>query len=175
MPELTLRFQIAGGNEIARRLPRIALELDDFTEPLRVSGRAIYNDIQTEFRNQGQRKQPRWPALNKTYAAWKARHYPGKTLLRLTDALHRSLTDKLDPNAVYELGRHQLTIGTSLETPTGGWNLGLIHQLGAPNARWGPIPPRPMIRPSEATKNRIEAIFKAWLQRKAAEADIAIT
>jgi phage gpG-like protein len=32
-----------------------------------------------------------WAALSPAYAAWKARHYPGKTILRRTDRLYGSL------------------------------------------------------------------------------------
>jgi hypothetical protein len=175
MPELTLRFQVAEGRLLHRQLARMSLDLDDFREPLEEAGGAYYDAIKGEFARQGQYGPQKWPALSEWYARWKATHHPGKTMLRLTDALYRSITDKGDAHAIYELSSHTLRLGTSLETPTGGWNLGLIHQLGAPRARWGPIPARPIIRNSKGTRTRITVIFTRWLQRKAAEADLAMS
>ena len=128
MSEITLHFQVAGGDVLHRQLGRVALDLTDFTQPLRESGEVIYDAIRDEFATQGQTQTPKWPALSPRYAAWKARHYPGKPMLRMTDALMRSITGRGAQGAVYELSTHTLTLGTDIETPTGGWNLGLLHQ-----------------------------------------------
>jgi len=174
MPELFLHIEVAGATQLDSMLPRIALELTDFSEPLRETGQAIYDDIAKEFADEGQTKQPEWPEYGEFYGPWKAKHHPGKPMLEITGALRRSLTGSSAPGSIHDVSSHTLTIGTSLTTPGGKWNLGLIHQLGAPDAPH-PIPARPMIRLSEATNLRIRMIFQAWLQRKAAEADVEMS
>ena len=169
MPELRLSFSVAGTPLLDRRINRLALNLHDFTEPLRETGEVIYDNIRAQFAAQGK---PKWAALSDLYAARKARKHPGKTILRATDRLMQSLTERTAPGAIYELTPTHVRIGTDVQTPDSRWNLGLIHQLGAPNRN---IPARPMIRLTMGSRTRIVVVFRQWLERKAATADLTLT
>lgn len=46
-----------------------------------------------QFATEGRYGSGGWAPLSPRYAAWKARHFPGKTILRRTDELFTSLTE----------------------------------------------------------------------------------
>ena len=152
-----IKWSIGGVTQLRRRLHGLALSLSDFTEPLRqVGAQVIYPEIVHQFRRQGQ---PRWQSLQERYAARKRRKYGDKPILQATGALMASLTDPQAAGAIYELDPLKLTIGTSLTTPGGKWNLGLIHQEGAERAS---IPARPMLRLRPSAQTRAVGIFHRW-------------
>ncbi len=56
---------------------------------------------------------PAWPPLNPTYAAWKAKRFPGRPLLVRTGRLYRSLTGRgTGADARVALGDREVRIGT---------------------------------------------------------------
>lgn len=138
MSTLHLRFQVADKVLLDRALPRIAIELDDWTPALEASSDIIYAEISHQFSAQGQ---PPWAPLSRSYAARKARKFPGKPLLRATDGLYESLTIPGAAGNVHQITKDTLVIGSSLMV--GKWNLGLLHDKGAPNAS---LPARPIMR-----------------------------
>ena len=169
MPTYTISWEIAGEVQLSRTLTRLALDLHDFREPLkRVGKEVVYPEIKHQFDVEGD--PTKWPALSPGYARWKARHYPGVPMLTAKGGLRRSLTYKGAPGAIYDLTKEQLAIGTSLQTPGGKWNLGLIHQLGAPRAH---IPARPMLKLRVAAQGRAVAIFSDWFVEMARRAEVS--
>ena len=170
MAEVTLHFSIAGVKPM--QFNRIALDLRDFSEPLREIGHVIHDSIRTQFRREGGVVGDKWAALKKWYAARKARRYPGKTILRATDRLMLSITSEHAQGSVFEVTPTQLTVGTDVTTPDGRWNLGLIHDKGAPRAN---ITARPIIVVPTSARTRIRVVFRQWLERKAAAADLTLT
>lgn len=76
-----------------------------------------------QFASEGAYGSGGWPALSDDYAEWKARHYPGKTILRRTDALYKSLTAR--PFGVEEIRPEAMTIGSDVD-------YGEYHQTGGP-------------------------------------------
>jgi hypothetical protein len=67
-----------------------------------------------------------WPDLNPTYAAWKARHFPGRKILELTRRLRRSLmpgvsgTSGAGSDTVLQVRPRELVIGTRV--PYARWH-----------------------------------------------------
>ena len=56
---------------------------------------------------------PAWPPLNPTYAAWKAKRFPGRPTLVRTGRLYRSLTGRgTGADARVALGDREVRIGT---------------------------------------------------------------
>lgn len=88
-----------------------------------------------------------WSPLSPRYARWKARHYPGKTILRRTDDLWRSLTER--PFGIDIIEKQTMVIGSDVE-------YGAYHQAGA-----GRLPRR---RPIELT-DRERATWVKIVQR----------
>ena len=56
-----------------------------------------------------------WVSLHPRYAAWKAKRYPGQTILKLKGDLHRSYTQSNAPGAIREISGMDLDFGTNIE------------------------------------------------------------
>lgn len=74
-----------------------------------------------------------WSALAEIYAAWKARKYPGKSILRRTDALYDGLTVASSPFAARDYSASTFLFGTQ------GVEYASFHQTGT--SRMSPRPP----------------------------------
>ena len=153
-----VRWEIAGDVQLARTFVRLGVVLQDFREPLRrIADELIYPEIKHQFAAEGDTI---WPAYRSAaYAAFKRRI--GKPKLVVTGALQRSLTTKRARGSVYRLTKELLEIGTQLQTPDGQWNLGLIHQKGAPRAN---IQARPMMRLRRSAQTKAVEIFTSWFR-----------
>lgn len=95
-----------------------------------------------QFATQGGSSSGGWPELSPTYAAWKAKHYPGKKILVRTGALKASLTQR--PFGVEHITPDSMVIGSDV-------SYGRFHQLGLG------VPVR---RPVEFTENQ----RRIWIQ-----------
>lgn len=170
MPEsFNLNWEIAGERQLARRFTHLALAPTNFKKPLaRMARDVIYPEIRHQFESEGN---PGWAALSAHYRSWKALHYPGKPKLVATGKLKASLTNRKAAGAIYRLTKEELVIGTNLKTPDGEWNLGLIHQLGAPRAS---IPARPMMRLRASAQTQAVMIFSEWLYAEGRRAEVGL-
>lgn len=88
---VTLSFGVFGEQQVERTLEGIADRAEDMRPAWEVLRGRFLRVEQRQFASQG-RYSGGWAPLSPRYAAWKARHYPGKTILRRTDQLWRSLT-----------------------------------------------------------------------------------
>lgn len=55
-----------------------------------------------------------WPSLSPKYAAYKGKHYPGKTILRRTDAYFKAATRKKEAGNVFISKEDEMTWGIDL-------------------------------------------------------------
>jgi phage gpG-like protein len=86
-----LTFAIDGYERVSVGLSRWAQQVQDFRPFWRtVVAPWFFEQIQQNFRREGA-PVGGWRPLSPRYAAWKAKHYPGKTILRRTDRLIQSL------------------------------------------------------------------------------------
>lgn len=162
-----LNWTVAGERQLARRFTVLAMNLSNYARPLaRMARDVIYPEIRHQFQSEGD---PQWDALSAAYRRWKALHYPGKQILQATGALLASLTNRRAPHAIYSLTKTMLVIGTDLRTPDGDWNIGLLHQLGAPRAS---LPARPMLRLRASAQTRAVEIFARWLWEEGRHAEV---
>jgi phage gpG-like protein len=87
----------------------------------------------------------KWAPLSPRYAAWKARHYPGRTILVRTGKLKASLTQPGAEGAIREVTEDGLEIGTSI-------SYARYHQWGT-----GRMPARLVIDPPPV-------VVEGWVQ-----------
>ena len=89
---VTLAFEFFGEPQLARTLERFGgAEVDLSRAWTQIT--ALFLDAERrQFASQGAYGSGGWAPLSPKYARWKARHYPGKPILRRTDELFRSLT-----------------------------------------------------------------------------------
>lgn len=121
MPGLRFTLSIEGDVQIDRTLARFAENLGD-ARPLWnvLADRFVRMEVR-QFSSEGSYGSGGWPALSPRYAAWKAKAYPGKTILRRTDDLYNSLTRR--PLGIEILEHRSMTIGSGVEHLR-------YHQLG---------------------------------------------
>jgi len=98
---LRLRVTVAGAKVLDRALSRFGDDIKDFREVWR----RIYADFisieKKQFETEGGRGGLRWVPLSPSYAEWKMKHYPGKTILDLTGELRRQMTTGAGMEVVY--------------------------------------------------------------------------
>lgn len=87
-------------------------------------GHALADAEREWFQTQGDGS---WAPLDPDYAARKAALFPGKTILRATDELYKSLTDPA--RAMTLAGPDTLLFGS--DVTVGNYKLGALHQEGA--------------------------------------------
>lgn len=130
-----ITFSFYGDTQVDRTLAGLELGAAD----ARPAWDEIADDFlaseRRQFSTQGGYASGGWPPLSPRYAEWKARHYPGKTILRRTDELYNSLT--VGP-AIRITEPSYLIIGSDVD-------YGRYHQAG------DGLPRR---RPVELTENR---------------------
>ena len=99
----TTASMIADFREIKRRSNDMSPAFDRFVK-------VWFNQNKAIFAAQGI---PRWKPLSTEYAAWKRQHFPGKRILRRSDALWASLTRKTR-GTIVRVGPRSLQLGSSL-------------------------------------------------------------
>lgn len=123
---LMLRMEVAGFEPVAVSLSRFGEAIEDF-RPFwtRYFAPAFYRLVQRNFETEGSLVGG-WAPLSPQYAAWKQRHYPGKTILRRTDALFHSMSYRgaghVGPQGIFIAESRALVLGT-------GVPYAIYHQL----------------------------------------------
>jgi hypothetical protein len=86
---------ITGADTVIGRVTAVERAASDFRPVWDVLAARFVTAEVASFAAEGGGSGP-WRRLSPGYAAWKAVAFPGKTILRRTDALYHSLTDQLD-------------------------------------------------------------------------------
>lgn len=97
-----------------------------------------------------------WPALSPAYAAWKAKRYPGKTILRRSDRLYQSLTT-FGADTIAEGRPRSLRFGTRVPY----WQ---FHETGTRR-----MPARPVMVLLPATWERLNRMVMEHLRMEGVE------
>lgn len=132
-----IRLQLVISDHVAldRQLERFSGVGLDLTEPFGAIADSFVAAERRQFASLGAYGGAPWPALSPKYAAWKARRYPGKPILRRTDELFTSLTQG---PAVRVIAHDRLVLGSDDEKGAhharGGGNLPKRDPIGIPEA-----------------------------------------
>lgn len=87
-----LVWEFFGEAQIARRLARVSIAARNVAPAWEVIAESFLAVERDQFDSQGSLSGG-WAPLSEGYAAWKARHYPGKPILQRTGDLAASLTE----------------------------------------------------------------------------------
>lgn len=128
MAGVRFTFSVEGEAQIDRTLARYADNVSDALPLWDKLADRFASVERRQFSSEGGYGSGGWPALSPAYAAWKARAYPGKPILRRTDELYNSLTRR--PFGVEVLTPASMTVGS-------GTDHGRYHQ-----AKGGNLPQR---------------------------------
>jgi phage gpG-like protein len=116
-----ITFEFFGEPQLSRTLARMTEAVDDLRPVWEALADRFASLEGRQFATEGRYGSGGWAPLSPRYAAWKARHYPGKTILRRTDDLYRSLTER--PLGVEVIEPRFAIFGTAVE-------YGQYHQHG---------------------------------------------
>jgi len=146
---VTLSFAFFGEAQVSRTLERFGGQGVDLSPAWDRITRLFLESQRRQFASEGAFGSGGWAPLSPAYAAWKRRAYPGKTILRRTDELYRSLTS--GPQVRIATPK-RLTLGSAVAH-------GVYHQRGDGVPRRRPVDLPETIRRS-ATKLVHEALVK---------------
>lgn len=141
---MRLRLEVEGEVQIDRTLLRFEEALEDLRPVWEVLADRFAAGERRQFASEGAYGSGGWAPLSPRYAAWKAKHYPGKPILRRTDELYNSLTRR--PFGIEVLTDKSITVGSGLDR-------GRYHQAGGPHL--------PQRRPVELP----ESERREWVRR----------
>ena len=93
MPAATIQFDWDPPlKEFHFQLSRFGEGIGDFTPLWVETGGLFKQDMAAQFATEGATSGDEWAPLSDAYAAWKEKHYPGRTIGWLTGALMQSMT-----------------------------------------------------------------------------------
>lgn len=99
----------------------------DVSPAWREWGDDIAAEVRENFASEGGRFGHAWAALTPRYARWKELHYPGQTILRLTDKLFNQITHR--PMGVERIDHNSAVFGTNVRY--GQWLMHGTHKMVA--------------------------------------------
>jgi hypothetical protein len=123
---VALKFEFAGDVQLDRTLARFEAA-DDARPAWEALARKFAAMERRQFSTEGAYGSGGWPDLSDKYAAWKERHYPGKTILRRSDELYKSLTER--PFGVEVIEPGFMVLGTDVRSED-GFPYAEAHQQG---------------------------------------------
>lgn len=143
MAGMRFTFTVEGETQIDRTLTRFHENASDASPLWDALANRFATVERRQFASEGAYGSGGWRALSPSYAAWKARHYPGKPILERSGDLKDSLTRR--PFGIEAITPKSLTVGSGID-------YGRFHQAGAGNL--------PQRRPVELP----EAERRAWVR-----------
>lgn len=151
MPPINFKFEVEGKTQFNRSFSRADLVISDL-RPVWDEIRNEFFDIQREqFKSEGGAgSSGQWKPLSTKYARLKNKKYPGKTILRRTDKLFKSLTSNTS-DSIYIPKKDEVAMGTSVKYAK-------YHHNGS-----GRLPQREVISFSNRQRNRLTKKIQAKL------------
>lgn len=130
---IRIEYEVNGAADGEAVLERIAVaferagnELADFSKNIFPKLTPVFEaEMERQFDAEGGGPSGAWDPLSSAYAKWKDEHYPGKTILRRTDAMFEGLTQSSSPFAARVFGGEEFNFGTQ------GVPYASFHQVGA--------------------------------------------
>lgn len=149
----SIRITGAGFEPFQLVLERWENQLDDSEPVFQSLARQFAKSQQQQFSKVGGHTGARWAPLSPRYAAWKARHYPGKPILQLSGDLKDSLTKR--PFGVDEVWDKGMVVGTAI-------SYAKYHQNGTAT-----MPARPIIgKPTTAERKSFASTLHEWIVKE---------
>jgi phage gpG-like protein len=151
----TLSITSYGETIVERKLARFAANLEQPQHALEAVGDVAREAVEGQFNSEGQRASGGWPALSRARVKYKAKAKQGldPRILRATDRLFKSLTNKFDRDHIERPSSESLLFGSDVP-------YGIYHQSSRPRTV---IPFRPPVAFTEADKRNMVKRIQAEL------------
>lgn len=124
-----LQFTFWGEAQVDRTLEVVSLHAQDATPVWEELADRFLDDERRQFQSEGAYGSGRWAPLSPKYAAWKARHWPGRGILVRTGELVASLTQGPQVRVITP---SQMAVGSAVDH-------GKYHQRGQGVPRRRPV------------------------------------
>lgn len=144
-----ITFEFEGEVQLDRTLQRFELAAADATPVWHQLGDRFAEASRQQFDTEGSYGSGGWDPLSPRYAAWKARRYPGKPIMRRSDDTYNSLTQR--PFGIENITEHSAEFGTGLAYPP-------FHQRGEGNN-----PVRKVVDLPESERRIWAKALQSWL------------
>ncbi|MEG1971279.1 MAG: phage virion morphogenesis protein [Burkholderiaceae bacterium] len=151
MAGIRFTFEFEGEAQIDRTLLNVTENVQDATVLWEELADRFARVETRQFKTQGAYGSGGWQELSPRYAAWKARHYPGKPILQRTGALVKSLTRR--PFGVEVITPASMTVGSGLD-------YGRRHQAGG-----GSLPRRRPVELPEGERRYWVTLIQRFIRR----------
>lgn len=149
---INLALQVEGQDKLLEALDELELTFKDFRPLFREAAKLFYEFEKEAFDSEGDSSAAgEWEELSPLYELIKEQRYPGKTILRRTDALYRSLTQPNARGSIRRVTETELLVGTSID-------YALWHQTGTSR-----MPARPVIALTDQQNRRMATFLRRGL------------
>lgn len=149
---INLGFKVEGQDKLNDALEELELTFKDFRPLFREAAKLFYEFEKQAFEAEGETSAGgEWEELSPLYELIKEQRYPGKTILRRTDALYRSLTQPNARGSIRRVTETELLIGTGID-------YALWHQTGTSR-----MPERPVIALTGQQNRQMAAFLRKGL------------
>lgn len=157
---IRFRAEVLGVTQLDRALTRLTARASNLTVPFEKVGEDLRDQLKERFDAEGygwEKLSTRSVNNTASYAARKAKQYPGKTILRRKDRMYKSLVRKNAPGNVSRVRPMEAEFGTTVPYAR-------HHQTGT-----GTMPAREIFRLREQDKRQITKTLHAYLMMQAQE------
>jgi len=112
-----------------------------------------------------------WPQLSPKYAQWKRKHYPGKKMLRLTDAYFKASTQKGAGGNIAHYTKDYMEWGADLSyfESIAGFPYPVVHEKPSEGGRHPKRAVYELAEQSDALQNSLVETFGKWLDKRVRE------
>jgi len=127
---------------------------------------AVIEEIARIFATEGYGQ---WPPLSPKYAAWKAKHYPGKSMLRLTDAYFKASTQRNAGGNIAHYTKDYMEWGADLGyfESLVGFPYPIVHEKGGSKHPQRAV--YELAEQSETLQNALVDVLGKWLDKRVRE------
>jgi phage gpG-like protein len=157
---ITLQIESEGEQLVARTFMRFADDVETPRTALEEVADELRRITRQQFESEGGHGSGGWKPLTEARRIFKQRHNLDPHILRATNVLMRSLTEKFAAGAIERLSGDSLIYGSAVP-------YGIFHQSSQPRSK---MPFRPPVALTTADKRRIVKLVQAQLisgQRRA--------
>lgn len=128
-----------------RVFTRFTHDISDLSVPFKEIAAQFYIGERAQFEAEGEHATGAWAPLSPAYAAWKARNFPNKGILRRTDQLFHAATGDTSAGAVLDIKPMQMRMGIDPRSAVAA--RARYHQVGTRR-----MPARPWLAITEDMK-----------------------
>ena len=157
-------YKIEGQDKLNDALEALELTFKDFRPLFRDAAKLFYEFEKEAFETEGESSAAgEWAELSPLYELLKEQQFPGKTILRRSDALFRSLTQPNARGSIRRVTETELVIGTTID-------YALYHQTGTSR-----MPARPIIALTQKQERQMATFLRKGLAEFVARAGFLVS